>query len=74
MKRDYTIKLQENAQPCAIYVVVLYMLQCSYTLHAKVQAELNRMENLEVISWVDEPTQWCTGMVVAPKNNGFVCI
>ena len=32
------------------------------------------MEKLGVTSQVDEPTLWCTGMVVVPKNNGPVCI
>ena len=32
------------------------------------------MENLGVISRVDEPTPWCAGMVVVPKSNGSVRI
>ena len=32
------------------------------------------MESLGVISKIDIPTQWCSGMVVAAKKNGDVCI
>ncbi|CAC5389742.1 unnamed protein product [Mytilus coruscus] len=32
------------------------------------------MEKLGVISKVDEPTEWCAGMVVVPKSNGDVRI
>jgi len=31
------------------------------------KAELNRMEEIGVISEVTELTEWCTGMVVVPK-------
>ena len=36
--------------------------------------ELRKMEEAGVISRVDEPTEWCAGMVVAPKKNGSVRI
>ena len=32
------------------------------------------MEQLGVISKVDEPTHWCAGMVVVPKQDGMICI
>lgn len=32
------------------------------------------MEDLEVISHVDEPTEWCAGLVVVPKPSGKVRI
>ena len=32
------------------------------------------MEELGVISKIDEPTDWCAGMVVVPKANGDVRI
>lgn len=37
-------------------------------LMGKVKKELERMENMGVISHVEEPTDWCCGMVVAPKR------
>ena len=70
MKGEYTIKLQANAQPHAIYVA----RNVPIPLREKVKSELTRMENLGVISQVDEPTPWCSGMVVVPKNNGSVRI
>ena len=32
------------------------------------------MEDLNVISKVEQPTEWCAGMVVVPKPNGQVRI
>ena len=43
---DYTIKLQSNAQPCAIYVARYVPIP----LREKVHMELTRMEKMEVIS------------------------
>lgn len=40
----------------------------------KVQDEIKRMENLGVISKMDEPTEWVAPMVVVPKKNGSVRI
>ncbi|KAJ8356774.1 hypothetical protein SKAU_G00195680 [Synaphobranchus kaupii] len=34
----------------------------------KVKRELSRMESLGVISRVEEPTDWCSGIVVVPKK------
>lgn len=46
------------------------------SLSKKVEAELKQMEHLGVISPVDEPTDWCAGMVVALKSDGKgrICI
>ena len=38
------------------------------------EAELQRMEALQVISKIEEPTEWCSPMVVVPKPNGTVQI
>lgn len=46
----------------------------SLPLLPKVKQELFRMESLGVISRVEQPTDWCAGMVVAPKTNGTVRI
>ena len=43
-------------------------------LREKVKQELQRMENLGVISQVTEPTPWCAAMVVVPKPSGSVRI
>ena len=39
-----------------------------------VKQELERMETLGVISKIQEPTDWCSGMVVVPKADGKVRI
>ena len=43
-------------------------------MRAKVQAELQQMENLGVIWPVEEPTPWCAAMVIIPKDSGMVRI
>ena len=42
----------------------------------KVKLELQRMEELSVIERVEQPTDWCTGIVVVPKSNGslWTCV
>ena len=44
------------------------------SLMKKARAELTRMGKLGVISRIDEPTDWCAGMVVVPKSSGQVRI
>ena len=41
-------------------------------LIAKVDVTLGKMESQGVIRRIDEPTEWCAGMVVVPKSNGDV--
>ena len=43
-------------------------------LRDKVNQELDAMEAEGVISKVQQPTTWCTGMVVVKKKNGGVKI
>lgn len=43
-------------------------------LREKVQVELQRMQALGVIAPVEEPTPWCSDMVVVPKKSGQVRI
>ena len=40
----------------------------------KVKLELQRMEELGVIKKVEQPTDWCTRIVVVPKSNGSLRI
>ena len=66
----YKIVLDPNAKPYALSTprrVPLPLMQ-------KVKTELERMERLGVISKMDEPTEWCAGMVVVPKQNSDVRI
>ena len=43
-------------------------------LMKKVQEEIKRMEQLDVIEPIDEPTEWCSPIVVVPKADGKVRI
>ena len=62
----YVIKLSQNATPHAIYTPRTIALP----MRAKAQEELEKMESMGVISRVEQPTQWCAGMVAVPKKNG----
>ena len=67
---EYEIKLKPDAKPFALFTprnVPLPMLK-------RVQTELQRMEALGVIAKVNEPTEWCAGMVVVPKKSGAIRI
>ena len=70
MIEPYTIELEKDAKPFAIYSPRRIPLP----LMNKVKDELSRMEQMGVISKISEPTEWCAGMVVVPKPNGQVRI
>ena len=61
---QYTIKLDSRARPYNLSVPC----RVSFPLMDKANIELLRMQDLRVISKVDEPTEWCCGMVAVPKN------
>ena len=69
LKGEFTIKLKPNATPHAITTP----RRVALPLMTKVKEELQRMEDLGVISKVDTPTDWCAGMVV-PKPDGRIRI
>ena len=64
----YRISLSEDAKPVS--------LACPRRVplphYPKVKEELERMQALGVIIPVDEPTDWCSGLVVVPKSSGAV--
>jgi len=70
MGSEYKIRMKEGATPFAITTP----RRVATPLLPKVKAELKRMEELGVISSVEEPTNWCAGMVVVPKANGDIRI
>lgn len=70
MDGDYTIQLKEGAKPFALSTP----RRVAIPLLEPVKEELQRMERLGVISKIQEPTDWCSGMVVVPKSNGKVRI
>ena len=65
---EYKIDLKPNAKPFACYVP----RKIAHPLVPKVKAELDCMEKLGVISKVDQPTEWCSYMVVVLKCNDKV--
>ena len=67
---EYHIHLKDDAKPFALSTP----RRVALPLQPKVKKELQRMEQLGVISRVDDPTDWCAGMVVVPKSDGKVRI
>ena len=68
----YHIPRQENAKQFAFTTLRRVALSSLW----KVETELKQMEDLGVISSMNEPTDWCTGMVVVSKSDGNdrICI
>jgi len=67
---SYKIKLKDDATPFAL----IARRQVPIPLLPKEKEELLRMENVGVITRIDEPTNWCVDMVVVPKQKGNVRI
>ena len=67
MDGEYDIKLlEEDVKP----YVLNTPRRIPIPLMNKTKIELDRMMKLNVIVPVKEATQWCSGMVVVPKDNG----
>ena len=64
----YSICLQPDAKPVALSCP----RRVPIPLLPKVKEELERMEAQGVIIPVEEPTEWCSGLVVVPKPSGKV--
>ena len=63
---EYHISLREGAKSFALSTPRTVALP----LMPKVKQELKRMETMGVITRVEQPTDWCAGIVVVPKPNG----
>ena len=70
LEGEYTIRLRDDATPHALTTP----RRVAIPLLPKVKTELERMERIGVISRVQEPTDWCSGMVVVPKSDNKVRI
>ncbi|KAL1484982.1 hypothetical protein MTO96_032257 [Rhipicephalus appendiculatus] len=70
MQGEYHIKLKPEARP----VSVTTSRRVPLPLLGKVEAQLKEMEGNGIIIKVEEPTPWCSAMVVVPKSNGEVRI
>ena len=68
LQGDYEIKLKPDAKPFSLGTARNIPLP----LRDKVKQELNDMEAQGVISKVQQPTQWCAGMVIVSKKSGGV--
>lgn len=68
MPIPYNIELQTDAQPYAVQ----YPRRIPVPLMSKVKKELDRLESLDVIQRITEPTEWCAPIVVVPKSNDKV--
>ena len=66
----YIVKLKPDAKPFALTTP----RRVPVPLLSNVKEELARMEQMHIISKVDESTEWCAGMVVVPKANDKVRI
>ena len=60
----YVIQLLPDVQPHALHV----SRNVPLSLRDKVCDELNRMKSIGVISRIEQPTQWCAGMVANSKE------
>ena len=65
----YHIELNPGSKP-----VVHPPRRVPVTLRPKVLEELKRMEQLDVIEKINEPTEWVNSMVTVVKPNGKLCI
>ena len=63
----YHITLKPDARP-----IIHPPRKCPIAIRPHVQAELERLEHLEVIRKVDEPTDWVSSLAYAWKPNGRV--
>ena len=70
LEGNYTIELKNGTEP----YVLTTPRRVPIPLMEAVRKELQRMEELGVITPVTEPTEWCSGMVVVPKAGGKVRI
>jgi len=69
MKTEYDVKLQCKAKPYALTTAC----KIPIPLHNKVGHVLKQVEATGLISKVDQPTDWCAGMVVVQKKSTYMC-
>ena len=67
---EYDIKLKPEVMPFSLFTPHHVPLP----LQTKVTEELACMKAMGIISKFDQPTPWCTGIVVVPKKSGSICI
>lgn len=68
LRGEYEIKLREGSKPSAIYTA----RRVSIPLLGKLKSKLQEMTELKVIRPVDEPTEWCSPLVIVLKPDGDI--
>ncbi|KAJ8890715.1 hypothetical protein PR048_010224 [Dryococelus australis] len=68
MAVTYTIRLKNDAVPVSLHAPSRVVLP----LQLKLKQEIDRLVNMGIISPVDRPTEWCSGIVTVPKQNGQI--
>lgn len=66
MLTPYDIKVKDDAEPYAVHSP----RRVPHPILPKLKTELDRLQDLGVISPVTTPTEWCAPIVVVPKANG----
>ena len=65
LKEEIKLHLNDNCTP-----VIHPPRKVPHTILPKLKAELDRMESLDVIYPIQEPTDWVSSLVIAEKPNG----
>ena len=66
LEREYKIELRDDAQPFSLSTP----RRVAIPLLKSVGQELERREQNGVIAKVNQPTEWCSGMVVVFRHGG----
>ena len=67
IKGDVNLKLEYGSKP-----VIMANRKCPVSLRQPLKDELDRLIKLDVIKPIEEPTPWCSQVVVSPKKNGKI--
>ncbi len=70
LEGNYCIRLKADAVPYTLTTP----RRVPIPLENKIKEELERMERMGVISRIEQPTEWCAGMVPVVKPNGQIRI
>ena len=68
-KEPYSIKLDPTIKP-----VIQPPRRLPYTKLDTIKAYLDKLENNDIITSVDEPTEWVSNLVITEKKNGSLRI
>jgi hypothetical protein len=68
MPGTFTIRMKKEVEPIHLYAA----RPVAAGLREKAKAELDSMLEQGVIEAVERPTEWCSGLTIAPKPNGGI--